>query len=94
MRRILYLHTTVPVPGTLQFAAANLNDSETNTTHNATITVSRTGSDGAVSVHYATSNGTATGGDYTATSGALNWTDGDAADKTFTGGQVTGDHDV
>jgi CSLREA domain-containing protein len=69
----------------LQFSAANYNDSETNATHNATITVQRTGStSGAVSVHYATSDGTATGGnDYTAASGDLNWTDGDGADKTF-----------
>jgi Calx-beta domain len=38
-----------------------------------------------VSVHYATSDGAATSpADYTATSGDLNWADGDAADKTFT----------
>ncbi|OAD21366.1 Na-Ca exchanger/integrin-beta4 domain protein [Candidatus Thiomargarita nelsonii] len=52
----------------------------------ATITVIRIGaSDGAVSVDYATSDDTAkTGSDYIATSGTLNWADGDAADKTFT----------
>ena len=50
-----------------------------------TITVRRTGgSDGAVAVSYATSNGTATAGsDYTSRSGALSWGDGDSASKTF-----------
>src|SRR5256714_4921348 len=50
------------------------------------IRVKRTdGGVGAVSVHYATSNGTATAGsDYTATSGDLNWADGDTSDRTFT----------
>lgn len=52
----------------------------------ATVTVTRTaGSDGAVSVSYATSNGTATaGGDYTAASGTLNWDAGESVSKTFT----------
>ena len=52
----------------------------------ATVTVQRTGgSGGAVSVDYATSDGTATeGSDYTAASGTLNWAAGDSADKTFT----------
>ena len=73
-----------PVP-VLQFSSATYDVSEAGTT--ATITVTRTASSaGAVSVGYATSNGTATtaGNDYTATSGTLNWTDGDAASKTFT----------
>jgi hypothetical protein len=50
-----------------------------------TVTVDRTGgSNGAVSVSYGTSNGTAVAGtDYTATSGALQWTDGDTSAKTF-----------
>jgi hypothetical protein len=49
------------------------------------ITVTRTGgSSGAVGVSYATSNGTAiAGSDYTATSGTLNWTNGDNSNKTF-----------
>jgi hypothetical protein len=51
-----------------------------------TITATRSGgSYGAASVNYATANGTATAGsDYTAKSGTLNWSDGDAANKTFT----------
>lgn len=49
-----------------------------------TISVFRNlGTYGAVSVQYATSNGTATApGDYTATSGTLNWANGDSATKT------------
>ena len=52
----------------------------------ATITVNRIrGTTGAVSVNYATSNGTASSGsDYTSTSGTLNWADGDNTSKTFT----------
>jgi hypothetical protein len=50
------------------------------------VTVQRTGGvGGAVSVDYATSDGTATAGsDYAAASGTLNWAAGDSADKTFT----------
>jgi hypothetical protein len=74
--------------GTLQFSAANYPDAEANSgTHTKTITVRRTGGlDGAVSVHYATSDGTATtaDNDYDATFGDLNWAGGDSADKTFT----------
>ena len=72
------------IPGTLQFSAATYSVNEDAGT--ATITVTRTGgSDGAVSVAYATSNGTATAGsDYTTASGTLNWADGDSAGKTFT----------
>ena len=51
-----------------------------------TITATRTGgSSGAVSAHYATSDGTGKAGiDYTAVSNTLSWADGDAASKTFT----------
>src|SRR5207237_7531348 len=71
--------------GKMQFSSATYSDSETNATHNKTITVTRaSGSYGAVSVHYVTSDGSATAGsDYTATSGDLNWADGDASAKTF-----------
>jgi ribosomal protein L35AE/L33A len=50
------------------------------------ITVERShGESGAVSVHYATSNGTATAGqDYDAASGTLSWAAGDESRKSFT----------
>jgi len=50
------------------------------------ITVKRLGAtDGAVSVDYITNDNTAiAGSDYIATSGTLNWEDGDVTDKTFT----------
>ncbi|MDH5517697.1 MAG: S8 family serine peptidase [Gammaproteobacteria bacterium] len=72
------------VPGTL--ALSNSTYSVAEDVGTATITVSRTGgSDGAVSIDFASANGTATApGDYTATSGTLNWANGDATDKTFT----------
>ena len=71
-------------PGVLAFSNAAYTIGEDG--GGVTITVTRTGgSDGAVSVDYATSDGTATAGsDYTATSGTLNFADGDAASKTFT----------
>ena len=75
----------VPAPaGTLQFSAATYGVSENGVS--ATITATRTGGgNGAVSVTCATSNGTASAGsDYTATSGTLNWADGDTASKQFT----------
>ena len=51
----------------------------------AQIAVNRPGgSSGAVSIAYATADGTAVAGiDYTATSGTLQWADGDSAAKTF-----------
>lgn len=77
---------TAPVQaGSLAFSAAAYSIGEAGPL--ATITVKRTGgSDGAVSVQYATvAGGTATPGfDYTAASGTLNWAAGNAADKTFT----------
>jgi hypothetical protein len=75
-----------PPAGTLQFSAPTYSVGEAGGT--ATITVTRTGgSGGAVSVNYATSNGTATAGaDYTAASGTLSWANGDTAPKTFTVG--------
>ncbi|MCY7346197.1 MAG: hypothetical protein LH614_08225, partial [Pyrinomonadaceae bacterium] len=70
--------------GALQFSGATYSANENGGT--ATITVTRSGgSDGAVGVNYATSNGTATAGsDYTATNGALSWNAGEAGSKTFT----------
>lgn len=70
------------LPG-VQFNAPTYSASES--TASATITVSRSGSpSGAISVDYASSDGTASSGsDYTAAGGTLNWSDGDTADKTF-----------
>ncbi|QEH31554.1 Calx-beta domain protein [Aquisphaera giovannonii] len=70
-------------PGTLQLSGATYSVGESDGT--ATITVTRAdGSDGAVSIHYATSDGTAkAGSDYTATSGTLNFANGETS-KTFT----------
>jgi len=71
------------MPGTLQFESAFYTVGEGGGA--VVITVTRAGgSDGAVSVNYATSNGTATAGsDYIATSGTLNWAAGETASKTF-----------
>jgi ribosomal protein L35AE/L33A len=70
-------------PGTLQIEHATYSINESGPT--LSVAVTRTGgSDGAVSVAYATSDGTAqAGSDYTATSGTLSWASGDAASKTF-----------
>ncbi|HYG61886.1 MAG TPA: choice-of-anchor Q domain-containing protein, partial [Thermoanaerobaculia bacterium] len=72
--------------GTIQLAVTAASINENGGT--ITITATRTGgSDGAVSVSYTTSDGTAVApGDYTGAAGTLNWADGDAAPKTF---QVT-----
>jgi hypothetical protein len=81
------LAESASVFGQLQFSATNYDDNEGNSgNHNAVVTVQRAGggTSGAISVHYATSAGTATNGtDYDDTSGTLDWNDGDAADKTF-----------
>lgn len=70
--------------GTLEFSSATYKVGEGK--GNVTITVTRSGgSDGAVSVDFITSNGTAmAGADYTAASGTLQWSDGDGNAKTFT----------
>lgn len=82
--------------GTLQFSAANftINEGGSDAGLVATFLVTRTGgSDGAVSVDYATSDGTATAGsDYTAKSDTLNWADGDSASK-FAQVTITDDND-
>jgi hypothetical protein len=71
----------MPPAGVLQFSASTYQTYEDAGT--ASITVSRTGgSNGTVSVAYATGGGTAKAGtDYTATSGTLTWADGDATAK-------------
>jgi outer membrane protein assembly factor BamB len=69
--------------GTVQFSSAAYSVAENG--GSATILVTRTnGSSGAISVNYATANGTATAGlDYTAATGTLNFADGETS-KTFT----------
>ena len=70
--------------GTIKFDQSDFQVLE-NAGH-AVITVERShGEHGTVTVHYATSDGTATAGaDYTATSGTLSWADGDESDKVIT----------
>jgi|GEM_PF-1628498 len=74
----------LPPSGTLQFAQASYPVNENAGT--VTLSVTRTGgSSGAVSVQYATANGTAVApGDYTASSGPLNWANGDTSPKPIT----------
>ncbi|OAD18731.1 Na-Ca exchanger/integrin-beta4 domain protein, partial [Candidatus Thiomargarita nelsonii] len=69
---------------TVQFTLASYSVAENG--GQVSIIATRVGdSNGAISVNYATSDNTATAGsDYTATSGTLNWADGDATDKSFT----------
>jgi plastocyanin len=88
-----------PPPGNLQFSSASYSVPEN--AGSITISVLRAGgSAGAVSAHYATSDGSGLAGkNYTATSGTLNWGDGDAAAKTFSvkvldDGVVDGSHTV
>jgi Calx-beta domain/Protein of unknown function (DUF1565) len=71
----------VPQPGAVQFAVAAATVSEG--AGSITLDVTRTGgSAGAIAANYATADGTATApDDYTATSGTLNWADGDATTK-------------
>ncbi|HET9212178.1 MAG TPA: choice-of-anchor Q domain-containing protein [Thermoanaerobaculia bacterium] len=70
-------------PGTIQFAVSAANVAEGAGT--IMITVTRTGgADGAVSVSYATSDGTAIApGDYASAAGTVNFADQDSAPKTF-----------
>jgi hypothetical protein len=80
--------TSAPAANNMQFAATNFNGNANGT---GTVTVNRVNlGAGAVSINYATSNGTATGGascttgvDYIPTSGTLNFADGETS-KTFT----------
>ncbi len=74
--------------GTLQLSSATYADSETNADHTFNVPVTRTGgSDGAASVTYNVTNGTATvaDNDYTVSpsTGTLNWAAGDMADKNI-----------
>jgi CSLREA domain-containing protein len=72
--------------GTFQFSTTSYLTLEGDSgTHPVTITVLRIGgSDGAASVHFATSNGNATAGsDYDAVSGDFTWADTDSTSRTF-----------
>ncbi len=73
----------VSAVGSVQLSASS--DAVLQSAGSVSLTVNRTGgSSGAVSVAYATANGTAVSGtDFTAASGTLNWADGDAASKTM-----------
>ncbi len=70
-------------PGTISFSSANYETNEEAGT--LRITVSRSGgSEGALSIDYATIPNTAHAGvDYTSASGTFNWADGETGDKTF-----------
>jgi plastocyanin len=70
-------------PGAFAFNPASYTVAESG--GSVTVHVSRTGgADGAVSVDYAATAGTASAGsDFTPTSGTLHWADQDASDKTF-----------
>jgi hypothetical protein len=73
-----------PIPGEISIVIPPGGYSVLESAGPITITVRRSGgADGAVSVKFATSNGSANGADYQPTSGTLNWADGDSADKTF-----------
>jgi len=81
----------IVVNGKLQFSESNYNVNENDGT--VEISVSRNGgSDGVVSVEYASSDDSATltDNDYMAVSGSLIWADGDTTDKTFNV-TITGD---
>lgn len=76
--------STLKAAGNVQFTAQT--GTVTEGTANIVLTVARAGgSTGAISVAYATADGNATSGsDYTATSGTLNWANGDSANKSIT----------
>lgn len=85
MRGTLIVEEGTPQePGNLRFALASVQANEG--AGNANIVVNRVnGSDGAVSVSFATANGTAqSGSDYTAANGTLNWNDGDNGARNIT----------
>ncbi|HEX3397399.1 MAG TPA: cellulase family glycosylhydrolase [Steroidobacteraceae bacterium] len=75
--------TPPPVAGILAFSASSYSIAQN--AGNLTVTVGRSGgSSGAVTIGYATTDGSAKAGtDYTAASGMLSWTANDAAAKTF-----------
>lgn len=79
------INETVPQTGHVQFSATTFNVTENVASGTGTLTVTRSGgTDGALSVNYTITGGTATAGaDYTVVSGTLSWADGDTAPKTI-----------
>ena len=77
--------TVAGPPGAVQLSSSTYSGGEASGQQSITITVNRIGgSTGSASVNYATANGSATAGsDYTATSGTVNWPDGDTSNRTF-----------
>jgi endoglucanase len=78
--------TLIPKPGTTStlFEFANPAYAVMQSVGSVTVTATRSGSSGAASVSYATSNGTAKAGqNFTAQSGTLSWADGDATAKNI-----------
>jgi hypothetical protein len=73
----------VAAVGTLQLSTSGYSVAQS--AGSLTVTANRTGgSNGAVSVNYSATNGSAdAGADFTATSGTLTWASGDAASKSF-----------
>ena len=74
---------SIPTGGNLSFSPSSYSVSESG--GSVTISVTRTaGTVGAVTVQYATANGTATAGsDYTAASNTLSWANGESGTKSF-----------
>lgn len=79
----IQLLNAISSPGAVHFSKTDYQELENGGA--VTVQVQRLlDSAGAISVDYATSNGTATAGsDYVATSGTLNWADGDTSEKSF-----------
>jgi len=78
-----YESTEVSHSGTVTFNSPTYNIDEKDGTVAITV-IRKDGNSGAVSIEYATSNGTASAGsDYSAASGRLQWADGETDSKTF-----------
>jgi len=77
------LNDDFPAPGTLSLTSSTVNVTEGSV---ATVSVTRTGgSDGAISIDYASSDITAlAASDYSSVSGSLSWADGEAGVKSIT----------
>ncbi len=72
-----------PGAGSIRFTTGTFTASAS--ASDASVTLTRSGGVGAVSIDYATADGSAKAGtDYTASSGTVSWTDGDTSTKTIT----------